>query len=102
MPVLARLPPYEYKTNDDRFCLMDKKAAPTIRDLYPNLSEKEIAVAEDNLEQYLLLMLRIYERIQGDPESYARFRALTEKIHAVSLKSSRSVSLPDANSNHPL
>jgi hypothetical protein len=80
---------------------MDVNPAPTIHDLYPNLSEKELAIAEDNLEQYLLLMLRIYERIQGDPESYARFRALTEKIHAVSLKPSRSVPLPDANANHP-
>ena len=63
---------------------MEKKPAPSIRDLYPNFTEKELAEAEDNLEQYLLLMLRIYERIRADPESYARFRALTEKIPAVS------------------
>ena len=80
---------------------METKPAPTIRDLYPDFTDEQLAEAEDNLEQYLLLMLRIYERIQGDPESYARFRALTEKIHAVSLKPSRSAPLPDANSNHP-
>jgi hypothetical protein len=80
---------------------METKPAPTIRDLYPDFTDEQLAEAEDNLEQYLLLMLRIYERIHGDPESYARFRALTEKIHAVSLKTSRSAPLPDANSNHP-
>jgi hypothetical protein len=80
---------------------MEKKPTPTIQDLYPHFTEKELHEAEDNLEQYLLLVLRIYERIQGDPESYARFRALTEKIHAVSCKSSRSAPLPDTNSNHP-
>lgn len=80
---------------------MEKKPTPTIRELYPHLTEMELAKAEDNLEQYLLLMLRIYERIQNDPESHARFRALTEKIHAVSLRSSRSVHLPDANAKNP-
>src|SRR5580698_8516673 len=92
--------PYEHKAGDYMLCLMDNNVVPTIRDLYPNLSENELAIAEDNLEQYLLLMLRIYERIQADPESYARFRALTEQIHGVSLKSSRSDRLSDANSNH--
>lgn len=76
---------------------MEKIIVPTIRDLYPNLSVEELALAEDNLEQYLLLMLRIYERVKADPESYARFRALTETIHAVSLNSSRSAPLPDTS-----
>ena len=80
---------------------LDKKPVPTIRDLYPNLTEKELAEAEDNLERYLALVLRIYERIQADPENYAHFRALTEKIRAVSCKLSGSNALPDANANNP-
>jgi hypothetical protein len=80
---------------------VEKKPAPTIRDLYPDFTPEQLAVAEDNLEQYLTLVLRIYERIQSEPESYARFRALTEKIRAVSCKSSRSNPLPEANVSNP-
>ena len=49
----------------------------TIRDLYPHLADEELQVAEENLERYLELELRVYERILGDPEAYARFKALT-------------------------
>jgi hypothetical protein len=80
---------------------METKATPTLRDLYPHFTEQQLAEAEDNLEQYLTLVLRIYERIQADPESYARFRALTEKIRAVSCKPSRSNPLPEANASNP-
>jgi len=43
---------------------MDKKADITIRDLYPHLTEAELAEAEDNLERYLMLVLRIFERME--------------------------------------
>ena len=49
----------------------------TVRDLYPDLTDEELQVAEENLERYLELKLRVYERILGDPEAYARFKALT-------------------------
>jgi hypothetical protein len=35
-----------------------------INQLYPNLSEEEIKAAEDNLEQYLTLVVRIYQSQQ--------------------------------------
>ena len=41
---------------------LDKQSAPTIRDLYPHYTENELAEAEDNLERYLTLVLRIFER----------------------------------------
>ena len=40
------------------------KTAPSIRDLYPDFSEKELAEAEDNLDRYLALVLRIFERVE--------------------------------------
>jgi len=43
---------------------MDKKPAPTIRDLYPDLTEAELAEAEDAHDRYLALVLRIFERLQ--------------------------------------
>lgn len=45
---------------------MDKNPTPTIRDLYPHLSEKELKEGEDNLDRYLTLVLRIFERLQGE------------------------------------
>jgi len=41
---------------------MDENEAPTIRDLYPNLTDQELEEAEDNLERYLILVLSIFER----------------------------------------
>jgi len=60
---------------------MDKNS--DIRSLYPYLSDTQLREAEENLEQYLLLVLRIYERILSEPESYARFRRLTKKTGTV-------------------
>lgn len=56
---------------------MDKKPEVTVRELYPTLSNTEIEAAEENLERYIELVLRIYERIRSEPESYAQFKELT-------------------------
>ena len=49
----------------------------TIRDLFPNLSDGQLNEAEENLDRYLELALRIYERLRQDPAAYAQFKALT-------------------------
>jgi hypothetical protein len=49
------------------------KSSITIKELYPALTDSQLAEAEDNLERYLALVLRIFERIgmetcsQADP-----------------------------------
>ena len=45
---------------------MDHETAPTIRKLYPGLSEKELAEVQDTLDRYLLLVLRIFERVEAE------------------------------------
>lgn len=45
---------------------MDNKPYPSIRDLYPHLSEAELIEAEDNFRQYLTAVLRIFERLQAE------------------------------------
>ncbi|HEY6803876.1 MAG TPA: hypothetical protein VI306_09885 [Pyrinomonadaceae bacterium] len=48
---------------------MDQKTPETditIRDLYPDLSDEELLIAERNLERYAELVLRVYERLWGD------------------------------------
>jgi hypothetical protein len=43
---------------------MEKKPAPTIRDLYPHFTDEQLAEAEDAHDRYLALVLRIFERVQ--------------------------------------
>ena len=41
---------------------------PTLREVYPTLSEADLKTAEENLDRYLQLAWRIYERtISGSP-----------------------------------
>lgn len=41
---------------------MEPKPVPTIRDLYPTLTDPELKEAEENIERYLAIVLRIFER----------------------------------------
>ena len=50
---------------------MDVNSTPTIRDLYPHLTERELAEAEDNIERYLTVVLRIFERLESEATSVA-------------------------------
>jgi hypothetical protein len=50
---------------------MVNKPAPTIRDLYPDLSEAELAQVEDSLEQYLALVLEIFEHLESEADAEA-------------------------------
>jgi hypothetical protein len=45
---------------------MTKHPAPTLRDLYPNLTDDELREAEENLARYLELVLRIYKRLEAE------------------------------------
>ena len=50
-----------------------------IKDLYPHMTEEQLKEAEETIEQYLELLLRIYERIKNDPKEQERLtRLLTE------------------------
>jgi hypothetical protein len=45
---------------------MEQSAKPTIRDLYPRLDETELKKTEENLDRYLALVLRIFERLESE------------------------------------
>lgn len=68
----------------------EKKSTPTIRELYPSLAADDLREAEENLEQYLCLALRIYERIIADQDAYAQLRALIGTSGTVGCITSRS------------
>lgn len=58
---------------------MNGESPPTIRDLYPQLDENQLREAEENLDRYLELTLRIYERIRNDPQAWAEFAVLIKQ-----------------------
>jgi len=64
---------------------MNNKSAPTLRDLYPDLNEAELAQVEDSLERYLSLVLRIFERLES--ESAASASRLTPDANGISCSS---------------
>jgi hypothetical protein len=55
------------------------KKSKTLAELYPNLTPEELKEAEDNLDRYIDLSLRIFAHVKANPEEYGRFKALTAK-----------------------
>lgn len=51
----------------------------SLKKLFPGLTEKQYADLDAWYTGYAALILRMYERITGDPETHARFLALTER-----------------------
>ena len=49
---------------------MITEAAPTIRKLYPDLNDAELLQAEDNLDRYLALVLRVFERLESETDPH--------------------------------
>jgi len=44
----------------------------TIRDLYPHMSEEELAGAEANLRRYVAVIVRIYDRLQAEGKPWPK------------------------------
>ncbi len=47
---------------------------PTIKSLFPELSETEVRDAEQNVDAYLALVIRVYKRISQDPKALGELR----------------------------
>jgi len=45
---------------------MEPKRRITIRDLYPHMTDEELAVAEANLERYVALIVRMHDRLKSE------------------------------------
>ncbi len=53
-----------------------------LRRLYPALTDEELREARENLDRYLELTVRLYERLLADPEAYRRFQDLLKEQRA--------------------
>jgi hypothetical protein len=49
----------------------------SLRQLYPTSAILRLEEADENLRQYIALALRVFERLEQDPDARARFEALT-------------------------
>ena len=45
-----------------------------VSSLFPSLTVEQSKQAEENIEQYLAVVIRIYQRISRDPEALAALR----------------------------
>lgn len=63
--------------------LVMEMAEPTkeirIEDLYPHFTKEQLKDAEERLDRYLELVLRMYERVTINPIEYEKFRRLVEE-----------------------
>ena len=78
---------------------MELEPDESLRTLFPSFSDAQLARAEDNLDLYLQLVVRMYNRIAADPEAYAHFKTLTVSEPYVSIRAMRSK--PTANQTDP-
>ena len=53
----------------------DTKPSDILEDLYPGQTPEWYAEEKEHLDEYLALIVRIYERISADPETLAKFRS---------------------------
>ena len=55
---------------------------PSIQALLPSLTPEDARRAEENVEAYLALVIRVYSRIRQDPQALAELRAALRKSDA--------------------
>ncbi len=66
--------------------MQDQKHFLTIHNLYPELSETQLAEAEENLGRYIELVLRICERMELEIKERNGSRALTDQDRNATIK----------------
>ncbi len=69
----------------------------TLRQLYPDLSDSQLEEANENLREYVAFALRVFERLEIDPDAWRRFEALTASRRKPSMNHER----PSNNSPIP-
>ena len=50
----------------------------SIADLYPDLTPDQRQVAQENIDRYLQLILRIQKRLENDPQALAAAEAIVD------------------------
>ena len=75
---------------------------PTLEALYPFADDAQKREAEGSLDEYLTLVLRMYERITSDPQEYTRLRTLIKCTGTLSCTPPGSIPLSAAEQDETL
>ena len=67
----------------------------TIRDLYPHMSEADLAVAAANLRRYVAVLLRIHDRLRAEGKPWPDDAPLADLT-----LSGNDSTIPNERSNH--
>lgn len=70
----------------------DPKQARPYEGLFDELPLAEREEAEECFARYISLALRIYARLERDPEAYAQFEALTDLVYRPTIHKERPTS----------
>lgn len=62
----------------------------TLHDLYPHLTDEQLAEVGERLRDYVATVVSIYEYLENDSRAYARFKALTAANRCSRIHSERS------------
>lgn len=65
--------------------LMDQKNSPSLKQIFPHYTGKQLKEAEENLERYLALILRVLERKKSEVQAHT----LTETVGTLSCTPSK-------------
>jgi hypothetical protein len=61
----------------------------TLRQLYPHLSDSQLEEADETFREYVALALRVFERLELDPDAWARFEVLTASRQKLTMNHER-------------
>jgi len=64
----------------------EKFPVPSLQELYPQLPPRELEAVSETLDRFIDHGIRMYERIRGDSEAYAQFKALTTPLSTPTIK----------------
>jgi hypothetical protein len=69
----------------------------TLHDLYPHLTDGQLKEAEENIERYLEVVARTFERLLKDPQAYAKFKVLTASAQPPTIQDTQSIPPPSSS-----
>ena len=70
----------------------------TLKELFPQLNDAQLTEAQGNIEQYLLLVLRVFDRLELDAERKPQRGTLTTATGTLPCTPPGSKHLPKSNS----
>lgn len=62
----------------------------TIRDLYPEMNDQELATAEANLRRYVAIIVKVYDRLKSEGKSWPAEPDLTGYVNHPTIPTERS------------